>query len=216
MGSNAYKGVMRKYHSLLSLGQRGFDALLVFGLLQLICMSYGLDTDRSYHVLGVIGAALTWIVMGGIDAYRPWRGSSLWRELRVLMFGWLLIILCLLALAWATKSSEVYSRVVIGFWFILTPLALMLTRFIQRLFLRLLRKSGHNTRRVVIVGAGTLGQQLLERIQQAEWMGVEVVGLFDDDARKQGKEVLGVPIRGKTSDVYSFVEQEKIDQVYLA
>ncbi len=216
MGSNAYKGVMRKYHSLLSLGQRGFDALMVFGLLQLLCMSYGLNFDRSYQVLAVIAAALTWIVMGGIDAYRPWRGSSIWRELRVLMFGWLLIILCLFALAWATKSSEVYSRVIIGSWFVATPLALLLIRLLQRLFLRLLRKQGHNSRRVVIVGAGELGQQLLERIQQAEWMGVDVVGLFDDDARKQKKEVLGVPVLGKTSDVYAFVEQEGIDQVYLA
>ncbi len=216
MGSNAYKGMMRKYHSLLSLGQRGLDALLVFGLLHLFCVSYGLDFNRSYQVLGVIATALTWIVMGGIDAYRPWRGSSLWHEFRVLMFGWVLIALCLLTLAWATKSSEVYSRVVLGSWFVITPLILMLTRLIQRLSLRVLRKKGHNTRRVVIVGAGELGQQLLERIQQAEWMGLNVIGLFDDGGSKQGKKVLGVPILGKINDVYAFVEQENIDQVYLA
>ncbi len=216
MGSNSYKGVMRKYHSLLSLAQRGLDALLVFALLQFLCLSYGLDFNRSYQVLGIVAAALTWIMMGGMDAYRPWRGSSLWREYRVLLLSWLLVALCLLILAWATKSSEMYSRIVVGVWFVLTPLILILTRLIQRLFLRILRKSGHNTRQVVIVGAGTLGQQLIERIQQAEWMGVKVVGIFDDDARKQGKEVLGVPVLGKTSDVYSFVKQEKIDQVYLA
>ena len=216
MGSKPYKGVMRKYHSLFSLGQRVFDAGLVFVLLYLICISYNLKFGREYMLLGIFAIALTWIVMGVVDAYRPWRGASLWREFQVLLLGWLLVALALLVLAWATKSSEMFSRVVLGLWFVITPLAFVLVRLLQRLFLRMLRKQGHNKRRVVVVGAGALGQQLADKMQQADWMGVTIVGFFDDDTRKQGKDILGIPVLGKAEAVHDFVNRENIDQVYLA
>jgi len=210
------KGIMRQYHTWLSLGQRFMDVAIVFLVLMVISHVYLGEFTKSYQIVATLGVMLTWISMGTLEVYRAWRGSSLWQVLRTLLLGWLLVVVALILLAWATKQAEDYSRVVMGVWFALTPVALVSVHIVQRFLLRYFRTKGLNTRRVVIVGAGDLAKQLIERIQQADWMGVELVGLFDDAEKKQGTNILNVPVLGKTKDVYHFVESEKIDHVYFA
>jgi FlaA1/EpsC-like NDP-sugar epimerase len=50
-----------------------------------------------------------------------------------------------------------------------------------RLLLRGLRKRGHNLRHIAIVGAGTLGRTIAERLRDAPWTGFHVVAFYDDD-----------------------------------
>ena len=45
-----------------------------------------------------------------------------------------------------------------------------------------------------IIGAGTYGAAILDL---AESNGYEVIGFFDDDLSKIGKQILGIPIVGK-------------------
>jgi len=95
-------------------------------------------------------------------------------------------------------------------------LSMMLLHAFQRFVLRYIRSHGHNTRTIVIVGAGDLGRQLAERMLDANWMGMKVIGFFDDDNEKQGMMIEGLPVLGKTSSVYDYVCAQKVDQVYFA
>ncbi len=210
------KGIMKKYHTWLSLGQRIADALLVFLVLMLLCQIYLGEFTKLYQVVGMLATMITWIAMGAVDAYRAWRGSSLWQQIRVVLLGWGLVVCSLVTLAWATQYGDDFSRVVMGSWFVLSPVIIIAFRALQQTFLKHLRAQGFNTRQVVIVGAGDLGKELAERIQQADWMGMQLLGFFDDDSRKQGKEVLGVPVLGKSDDIFEYVQEHQIDQVFLA
>jgi len=198
------------------MGQRLLDAGLVAILLPSLCILNGIPYGQPYQVAAVLAALLTWAAMGAVDVYRPWRGTSLWQEVRVILSGWLLVVAGILFAAWAIKFTGHMSRLVLGSWFVLAPLGLISVHIAERAFLRFLRKSGRNTRTVVIVGAGALGRQLAERILDADWMGLRIVGFFDDDARKQGGEVLGLPVLGESSDVHEYVNKHHIDKVYLA
>lgn len=209
-------GTMRRYHSWLSMGRRLLDAGLVFALLPALCVWVGIPYGKLYQVAAIFGAVLTWIAMGAVDAYRPWRGAWLWQEARVLIGGWLLVIAGLLFAAWSIKLTGQYSRSVIGGWFVLAPLALILLHIAERSFLRALRRRGRNTRTAVIVGGGDLGRRLAEHIQQESWMGIRIVGFFDDDPRKSSKDVLRLPVLGKCPDVYDYVRAHGIDNVYIA
>jgi len=214
--SHLSKSSMRRHHAWLALVQRIFDALLVFMVLMALSYYVLQDFAKDYQLLAVLGSLLTWIAMGAVDAYRAWRGSSLWQELQVLMLGWLAVIFILVMLAWSLQYGERFSRVVVGLWFGCSALGFMLSHTLQRLLLRWMRSNGKNSRQVIIVGAGDLGKQLAERIQGAEWMGMNLVGLFDDDVTKLGSVVHGAPVLGDTSDVYNYVVSQNIDQVYLA
>jgi len=216
MEMNFHRGSMQRNHIWLALVQRMMDAAWVGILVPLLCLDYGVDFTRNYQWLAWLGVLLTWVMMGGVDAYRPWRGTSLWAEFKVLLLGWLLVVSSFLFLAWAMKVGESFSRLVLASWFVSVPLVLMLMHGAQRGMLRFLRLRGYNTRRVIVVGAGDLGEQLVKRIQKSEWMGVKVVAFFDDDARKHGTLVAGVDILGATDEVLAFVKKEDVDKVYFA
>jgi len=102
-----YSGVFRRYHAWLSMGQRLLDAGIVFVLLPVLCVLQDVPYGQLYQIAAIFGAALTWIAMGAVDAYRPWRGARLWQEARVLIVGWLIVVtglfLCRLGL-------EIYSH----------------------------------------------------------------------------------------------------------
>lgn len=209
-------GVLRHYHSWLSLGQQLLDAAVVFALLPALCMMRELPWDQPYQMTTVLGALLTWAAMGAVDAYRPWRGAGLLQDAGLIIGAWLVVICALLFIAWGVKFTDAYSRLVVGGWFVLSPLALVLLHVAERAFLRTLHKNGRNTRTAVIVGAGDLGQILAARIISAEWMGIRILGFFDDDTRKEEKRIQDVPVLGKGSDVSAYVRHRHVDQVYLA
>jgi len=210
------KGMIQRNHSWLAILQRLVDVFTVFALLWLLCDLFNQEFSRTYQLAAVLGASFAWIFMGGLDVYRPWRASALWSEVRIVLLSWVYVFVCLLLIAWITKSMEAYSRIILSVWIVLTPAVLVLWHVLQRVLLRSIRKQGKNRRKVVIVGAGDLGRKLAERINVSEWMGLELLGFFDDDAQKKGSELMGFPILGESMHVYHFVKQHHVDRVYFA
>ncbi|RMH10956.1 MAG: undecaprenyl-phosphate glucose phosphotransferase, partial [Gammaproteobacteria bacterium] len=200
----------------LAVGQRLADALTVWALLPTLCVVFDQTFNQTYQMAAILGGILTWVAMGAVDAYRPWRGATYWHEFRVLLGGWLIVVCSLFGVAWVTKTTESYSRLVTGSWFILSPLALIGLHALERMCMRLLRKHGRNTRTAVIVGAASLGRSLADHIRTSDWMGIRLLGFFDDDERKQGANVDGLPILGKCEDVLEQVRKNGVDIVYLA
>jgi len=159
----------------------------------------------------------SWGSFGLVNLYRNWRGSTLMREVRVLLAGWLLALFFALIIAWAAKSMDLYSRVIVGTWAVITPLILILLHILERATLRLLRRGGRNTRRAIIIGAGDLGISLADRILDTEWMGVRIEGFFDDKATEPEQiRINGLPILGRCNEACAYVRKHRIDHVYLA
>ncbi|HXU84045.1 MAG TPA: hypothetical protein VN914_21770 [Polyangia bacterium] len=71
--------------------------------------------------------------------YRPWRSERVSREIWELFTTWLFVPPLLFFLAFFTKKSADYSRVVSLAWFVGTPLLLIASRLVQRVVLRSLR-----------------------------------------------------------------------------
>ncbi|MGI9317417.1 MAG: undecaprenyl-phosphate glucose phosphotransferase [bacterium] len=132
------------------------------------------------------------------DLYKPWRGLSIWSEVRTLVFAWLTIAAILPALVYFTKTGADYSRLWFGYWVLITTILLMASRLILRSASRWARRKGLNTRNVVIIGAGDLGQQVCFNLQRSEWAGINVVGFLDDNIELQGKKLNNVPVFGGT------------------
>jgi len=207
-------GTMQRHHFLLSWFQRFADMVCIYTLLPLLCHVYGITFYRPYQLAAMFALLASWISFGLVKLYRNWRGSSLWLEVRVILAGWMLVVASLLALAWVGKDTAFYSRMVIGTWFLAVPCVLILLHVGERLFLRILRIRGKNSRAVVIIGAGDLGVSLAKRIQASEWMGLHVVGFFDD--RIGGAAVGGLPLLGRCEDAFNYICEHHIDHVYLA
>lgn len=81
--------------------------------------------------------------------------------------------------------------------------------------IRSLRGSSHN-RRVLIVGAGEVGAQIIRELKTNESLHSTPIALIDDDHSKKGRLINGVPVIGGMDQLQLAITEKKIDRVILA
>ncbi|NOR80578.1 MAG: undecaprenyl-phosphate glucose phosphotransferase [Methyloprofundus sp.] len=167
---------------------------------------------ENYLTIIALGFIFTAWWFPAFYVYQSWRWSSFFTEIRKLLLGWSFSIIGLLAFIFFTKTATEFSRHWFFLWFISVFGVLVLQRFILRWVLRALRQKGFNLRYIVIVGDGLLSEQLIEKIQAATWMGLNIKGIFAD---MPIDNITNLPHLGKTQEVLGYVEENEIDQVWI-
>ena len=71
-------------------------------------------------------------------------------------------------------------------------------------------------RRALLVGAGDAGQMVLKELNQRPDLGVDVVGMVDDDPQKTKKKIGSLTVFGTTVELPRLVEDLLVDQVIIA
>ena len=105
-------------------------------------------------------------------------------------------------------------------WLLLI-MALSGARFIIRLT-RPIRwqqqNSNGNSRRkkLLIVGAGDVGEMILRDVIYRYGRGYDVIGLVDDDPGKYRKRIHGVTVLGTRSDIPSIVRNKNVEEIIIA
>ena len=75
---------------------------------------------------------------------------------------------------------------------------------------------GRLQKRLLIVGAGKCGSQLLKAVQGRPLGGIKAIGFVDDDPQKIGKEIQGIPVLGDSSRLSGLIQEEQVNLVALA
>jgi putative colanic acid biosynthesis UDP-glucose lipid carrier transferase len=210
------EGFLQNYASVVTLGQRLVDALLIVLSLYTLVKVY----DQSWRDEETIAACAAVIVfhsaseMNGL--YRSWRVTSVVQEISRTLFTWVCTATVLLLLAFMLKRSQDFSRVVSIGWFVAVPNLLIVLRLAVRFALQELRRRGRNTRSVVIVGMTRAAQQLVDQIKDPA-AGLRLVGFYDDRIPSRREHITGTDaaFRGGSADLIEHVKQEKIDYVYI-
>ena len=109
-----------------------------------------------------------------------------------------------------------YSRGFLAFFAALDVLLLVVSRTLIRNYLKSIRLKGRNLQRILIAGAGVLGKEVAQKLLAHQELGFHVVGFADDDPGKQGRQFFDLPVLGKLSEVEQLIEEQKIDQIYIA
>jgi exopolysaccharide biosynthesis polyprenyl glycosylphosphotransferase len=134
--------------------------------------------------------------------------------LRVVLAVLLATILLTAGLSFYREFS--YSRLFLAVFAIIDTLLVIFVRWLLRAVLGRIRRSGSNLQEVLVVGAGDLGRQVVERLRHHTEYGFDVVGFLDDDPGKQQRSLHGVPVLGTTQDLEAVVGQRRVDQVIIA
>lgn len=71
-----------------------------------------------------------------------------------------------------------------------------------------------NFRRVAICGAGDLGKRLMQTIHSNSWMGLEIVGFYDDKL-KPGTQLESVPVLGNLDTLIEDGKKGRLERVYI-
>ena len=74
----------------------------------------------------------------------------------------------------------------------------------------------NNNKRVLVVGAGSAGQMIINELKENPQLNKVAVGIIDDDINKIGRRIHHVKILGDTSQIKDIVEKQKVDEIILA
>ena len=108
------------------------------------------------------------------------------------------------------------SRLLLGYFYLLDILLVLLLRSLIRVLVKSMAPNGMARHRVLIVGAGVVGQDLARKLDQRGWLGLEVVGYLDDDEQKLGQGLRGFPVLGPLRQAPEVIGQHKISEVVIA
>jgi len=93
--------------------------------------------------------------------------------------------------------------------------AFLLTLLWRLLYIRLFT-SPHLLRRALIVGAGKAGETLAKVIEEQEPPPFKVIGLIDDDIRKQGLSIGSFSVLGDSTSLIKLIEAYHVTDLILA
>ncbi|HEY5959672.1 MAG TPA: undecaprenyl-phosphate glucose phosphotransferase, partial [Polyangiaceae bacterium] len=166
--------------------------------------------------VGAIGGFLLVAEFNGL--YRQPSGTPWVRELRLILAIWLVTLAGLTGLAFVTKSSTQFSRVVVALWAVTTPIMLGTWRFALRRALRSLRAKGIQTQTVAIAGATPMALRVVEAIRHDPTLGLVVRGVYDDrGAPRRNREIEEIaPFIGNLDLLIEDAKQGQVDAVYIA
>ncbi|WP_128113142.1 undecaprenyl-phosphate glucose phosphotransferase [Polynucleobacter necessarius] len=176
--SSGQPGHIRQFSSELSSLNRILDAALIWLSLKVLCHIYPIDSSQEdlYQYLSAISAALFLLVAEFRSVYRSARLESYFQIAGKIIGAWLIVAFLLIALAFLTKSSSVFSRVIIASWLIMAPILLITERLVIYLGLRVMRAQGANARTYIIYGNSENGRLLQQKINQTPWTGLAHTG----------------------------------------
>ena len=157
-------GLIRQYGALLGGLHRLLDIGLIVLSLQLAIQLHAVEWSQR-HLLAVAWASVLFLIGAEVRRlYSSYRTRGLWDEIRPVFWVCAGVFLGLVAVAFVSKTSADYSRLVIATWFVLILLFLSGQRLLLRLLIWYLRKRGFNSRTAAIVGATPMGLQLQDNI----------------------------------------------------
>lgn len=214
------KGLLKEYSQTLTMVIRLLD---VFAILAAGCSAYFYKFQQvvlpDYYVIALgVAAIVTLFVFSFFQIYNSIRTQSYWQYTSRLIQAIFVVLMIMAGLAFLTKTGETFSRSWFIIWALFSLFLLILFRFSLFLILRLMRSQGLNERCVIIIGAGKLGIQLAESVQQALWTGFRVVAFLDDRALQKPSSIAGIPVHEVPVDISHYLQntEETIDEIWLA
>lgn len=179
----AHQGILSSHQKLLDFMNRSMDILQLYLALNLTHMIFDRDWIKPSTLIFLfavlyfqLGAALAGI-------YASQRSTTLRVQLRQILvaLGGTFILLAMTADI-INRLHNLSDRQFLLVWLVLSTAMLGAWRVFVRRVLNVLRRRGYNTRQAAIVGAGPLGLALAQKFNDHPWMGIEVVGFYDEAA----------------------------------
>ena len=129
-----------------------------------------------------------------------------------------MIIWSVVALAFkAFKVLDTFPVAVILLTFIFSLITVGSSRIWKRIFIQLTSNSSKTGKQTLIVGAGTSGEELVRSLLGSSVdAGYTPVGFLDDDSKKQGLRVHGIPVIGTRHNLREVAIAKNISHLIIA
>lgn len=107
-----------------------------------------------------------------------------------------------------------FSREMIFYFYVANIILEEIVRLIIRWFLHDIRKMGYNQKHILLVGYSDAAEQYIDRIKQNPQWGYQVLGILDDNVKKE-TEYRSVKVIGSTGNLEYILEENKLDEIAI-
>ena len=173
---------IKKYSLTMALLAKVVDILLyLFSGLLVYYLSFSTFYLPAYYLISYIVAALLIVpIFSSFGVYASLRGRSFVAVyFKTLYPAFLVLMVSLAAIAFITKTGELYSRAWFLTWHAAAIFLLTLFRILLRQGLMYFRKRGFNHKKIVIIGESSLAHEIVKRTKSEIWIGFDVVSIID-------------------------------------
>ena len=167
-----------------------------------------------YVPFAALYAVLIWLNYQRNGLYRNIVGRSWPEEVYLIASSVAVSIVILLALFFILQPTAT-SRLMLVYVAALTVMIGALSRLLRRWVLAYLRHRGIGIRRVLIVGMGEIGQEMLGIMLARPELGYRPVGFLDDDPDKTQESVGRVEALGGTAELAEIIDRHLVDTVII-
>lgn len=199
-----------------------FDVLLLAGagVLANFVRFGSLDVSGVRGISLILAAVLAWIFFRQAKLHNAAVLDSALSQMRRAVTALVMVFFVMLAVAYATKTSESISRLWVGIWFVCALGLVFVTRLAVAHLYRTHRAAGMLVRRLAICSSvrniGRL-EQFLERWREHGPPSHELVGIFLDDiqALEDGPGSWRHLVRGSIDDLLRASERGLVDSILV-
>jgi len=152
-------------------------AVPIAGLIAYVVRYQSLSVEFQHGLIIILGMAVVANVMAIIDAYNLADLRTIRTQLFKVVGAWAVSIALLLAIAFFDKITDQYSRLWIGYWFVLGTTLSGMARVGVGFYIGHRRRTGNLSINVAIVGHEPFAQQVMQQITWPGEIEVRVVGI---------------------------------------
>jgi Undecaprenyl-phosphate glucose phosphotransferase len=159
--------------------------------------------------------ALAILLLPLFGIYESWRGRSKWRLVLNIVFGWIAVQVCGLAIMFLLHRTASVSRLWCVSWTVVTAAGLVASRLLVHRVLGRIRRAGRNLRMVAVVGAGAHRDSVIGNIAGSPDAGFRAVATLNT-RQASAPDFPGLPSFACLREFAACVRREQIEEVWLA
>lgn len=187
--------------------------IIAFLLTRLYIAQKGDVFFSKFNFLLLVTSLVVWHFVAKIyHLYDDFRARSFSYEFIAIIKSLLLNAVIITFIFFYFHKNYPYPRTFVILYTDLLFLLLTIQKFIYKQYLMSIRAKSHNTKKVLIVGAGNLGMSFYKIIKANKFLGYELAG-FVDDTRKP---LLNGEYLGKINELEYIFENNEVEDVIIA
>ncbi|MDD3771044.1 MAG: nucleoside-diphosphate sugar epimerase/dehydratase [Weeksellaceae bacterium] len=133
-----------------------------------------------------------------------------------LLYAVLLFVVYAVFYQFTSNPTYLYGKWLVPVHFLFNTLVLIFVRIVYKDIYDRFIVSKTEDRRILIFGAGEAGVIVYRVLTSSEKGRAKVVGFLDDNERKSGLRINGIPIYHSSAVTADFVEKHQIDEVIIS
>lgn len=168
--------------------------LSILGFIVYCVYMHTFSIPSEYISILIINTLLVFTLFPNFGLYYSWRGRNKWQRNFSVGYAWLSVLITLVVLSFAMKSSARFSRVWFFTWGFTGLFYLALYRICFDHILDRLRSKGINRKKILVFGAGDVGKQVSQKLLEHYEVGFDIAAFIDDNPELHGTTVNNIPV----------------------